>query len=79
MVSPVVTFFMPPIATISPARCRFDVFTLVGVHQHQAADAFLGIFDRVVDVRTRIDRSRIDADKSELAEMLVGHQLENKA
>ncbi len=24
-------------------RCRFDIFTLVGVHEHQAADAFFRI------------------------------------
>jgi hypothetical protein len=54
IVSPVVTFFMPPIATISPADRRFNVFTFVGVHQHQASDALFRIFDRIVNVEPEL-------------------------
>ena len=35
----------------------FDVFALVGVHQHQAADAFFGVLDWVVNVRAGLDRA----------------------
>ncbi len=52
IVSPVVTFFIPPIATISPADAVLNVFTLVGMHQHQTSDTFFSILDRVLDVRT---------------------------
>src|SRR3712207_954896 len=56
-----------------------DVFALVGVHPHQAADALLRPLDGVVDVGAALDRARVDADERELAEVLVGHDLEDEA
>ncbi|MBV6497108.1 MAG: hypothetical protein JFAIHJKO_02244 [Pyrinomonadaceae bacterium] len=60
-------------------RCRFDVLTLICVHHHQTADALFRILDRVVNVGTGIDRTGVDTDKSELAKVLVRHQLEDEA
>ena len=47
-------------------RCRFDVFTLISVHEHQTPDAFFRIFDRVRHIRTRTYCSRINTHKCQL-------------
>ena len=41
MVSPVVTFLRPTAAAMSPGVDLLDLFTLVGVHLQEAADALL--------------------------------------
>src|ERR1043165_7444038 len=55
-----------------------DVFTLVRVHPHQTADAFLTTLDWVVRVRTSFDGATVNANERQLAEVLVSHDLEDK-
>src|SRR5574341_1399810 len=52
---------------------------LVGVHLQDAADALLALLDRVVDGVTGIDRAGGDAEKSQLAHVGVGDDLECQA
>ena len=49
---------------------------LVGVHLDQAADALLLAGDRVVDRVTGVQHAGVDADESQRADKLVGHDLE---
>ncbi len=55
-----------------------NLFAVVGVHLHQAADALLLALDRVVDRVARLHHARVDADEGQLADVLVGHQLERQ-
>src|SRR5215213_8404157 len=56
-----------------------DVLALVGVHPQQAPHPLLRPLDGVVGVGAAADGARVDADERELAEVLVGHDLEDEA
>jgi hypothetical protein len=55
-----------------------DLFTLVGVHLQDPADALLLAADRVVDRVARLQHARVDAHEGQLADVGVGHQLEGQ-
>src|SRR6185369_5212352 len=57
-------------------ECLFHILTLVGVHTHNAADALSALLGRIEHVRACLEVARIDAREGELADMLVGKDLE---
>ena len=54
-----------------------EVFTLVGVHEQDAAEALAALLGGVVDLVALVDRARVDPEVGELAER-VGHDLERQ-
>jgi hypothetical protein len=62
---------MPTQAQISPAYDLGNVFALVGVHLHQAADALRLAGARIQHRVARRKMARIDADKAQLAKWIV--------
>src|SRR2546427_8305473 len=63
---------------LSRARLS-DVLTLVSVHAHQAADAFLRVFAWIVSIGTSLDRAAVNARERELAQVFVGHDFEDQS
>src|SRR4029079_4272068 len=60
------------------ARVRdVDVFALIRVHPQDATDALLAVLRRVVDLRTLLERARVDAEVGELP-VGVGDDLERQ-
>ena len=57
----------------------FEILTLVGMHQQHAADTFLFVFDRVVDIGTGLHGARIDADESQRTDERVVHDLKSQS
>ena len=55
-----------------------NLFTLVGVHLYQAADALVAALGDVVDRIARVQVARIDTDEDELPHVGVGHDLEDQ-
>src|SRR5581483_11522984 len=53
-----------------------NIFALVRVHAHQAADALFVVLRGVVRVGTRLDRAAVNPHERKLAEVLVSHNLE---
>jgi hypothetical protein len=53
-------------------------FTIVGVHLQHATDALAAPLDRVVDGVARLEHAGVDANKGQLPDIGVGHQLEGK-
>ena len=78
-VSPVVVFFRPTAATMSPRVHGVDVLAVVRVHLQQAADALLVALRRVQDVGAGGQRAGVDAEVGELADVRVGHDLERQS
>ncbi len=73
IVSPVVTFFMPPIATISPALAGSTSSRLLACISIRRPTRSLFSLIVFVDVGTGFDRAGIDAHESKLPEVLVRH------
>src|ERR1700712_905015 len=59
-------------------RGRGQLFTLVGVHLIDLADALLAVLGRVDDLGTRVERAGVDPDEGQLAEVRVGGHLEGQ-
>ena len=56
-----------------------DLFTLVGVHLKQAADALALVLGRVVNVRAGLQNAGIDAEERQLTDERIGRDLEREA
>ena len=59
--------------------CPLDVFTLVGVHLQDAADAFLLAGVGVVHAGAGLQAAGVDAEEGQVADEGVGEQLEHQA
>ena len=57
---------------------RLDDLAAVGVHADDAADPLLLVLGRVEDVGAGLEGAGVDADEDELADVLVGHDLEGE-
>ena len=55
-----------------------DLLAVVGVHLEDAADPLLLALGRVVDVRARVERARVDPEVGELADVRVRGDLEDQ-
>ena len=55
-----------------------DLLAVIGVHLEDAADALLLALGRVQDVRTGLERARVDPEERELADERVGRDLEGE-
>jgi hypothetical protein len=61
------------------ARQNFlDVFALIGVHLQQASDALVLLRARVHHRFARLQLSRVHADKRQLTDKRIGHDLERQ-
>src|SRR5471032_2647268 len=76
-VSPVVEYFSPAKATMSPAGF-LDVLAAVGVHQQHAADALGLVLHRIQGACARSDHAGIDAHEGDGADKRVVHDLEGE-
>ncbi|MNE57032.1 hypothetical protein D3C80_1519780 [compost metagenome] len=56
----------------------FDIFTVIGVHLYDAANAFFLVFHRVIDAAAFGQHAGIDPHEGQLADERVGHQLEGQ-
>ncbi len=60
------------------SRNLLDLFAIVGMHLHDAADAVFGAGGSVVDVGTGLERAGIHANEHQAAHKRVGHDLERE-
>ena len=56
----------------------FNIITLVGMHQQHTPDSFFLVFNRVIDVRTGLQRTRINTGKRQGTDKRVVHNLERQ-
>jgi hypothetical protein len=77
-VSPVKVSLRPTAAAMSPGVDLVDLLAVVRVHLEDAPDPLALVLDRVVDVRARLERARVDPEEGQLADERVGGDLERE-
>ena len=78
MVSPVVIVLRPTAAQISPAIDIVNIFAFVGVHAHQAANAFLATLGNVVNRFAGRHLTGVNAEEGQLTGERIGHDLKDQ-
>jgi hypothetical protein len=68
----------PVVVCFRPFRDAGALLTLVRVHLEDLADPLLAVLGRVQDRRTGLEATRVDPDVGQLAEVLVGLDLERQ-